>query len=203
MRKFAALLALAVLGTRATPVAAEYDFTGHWTEPGFDLHACVARATHILVVNPAGRVLEVWKGKSTPGDRIPVERFYGPALPRLTATSVEREWHLPPLHDHRGADGFGSPLCSDRLILFLVKSDREDETAKFLGGWLPASPDGWFISSTARVRVLGDVRDVTFMPQPYRGGVGFSGHGGSEETFKEWVMDVIRADQNRKWSLYW
>jgi hypothetical protein len=195
MRKFASLLPLvALLGI---PGVAEAQGLGNsWEHQGdlaFDFRECLKNATHILVVDMRGRVLEVWKGDSAVGDHIPLDRFY---LSVLTRLSAGRYFELPKLENYWSGDFQGTPLASDKLILFLVKSDRQDETTRFLDGWLPASRDGWFDASTARVdKWCVQVRRLQWIG----GGLPPSGYLGSEEQFKSQVMEAMkRAESGEK-----
>jgi hypothetical protein len=189
MRGFAALLPLAVVMATATPAAAQLGgFLGD-QDPGFRARA--DKATHILVVDMSGRVVEVWKGTATPGDRIPIDKFYAPSLPRYRADSGRSPLGFPPFNGYWYDGYYGSPFTSERLILFLVKSDRDDEATQFLGGWLPASDSGWFASSTARVDQFGF---VSVQPQPVWGassGIPDTGRRGSVEAFKRSVMNNV------------
>ena len=38
--------------------------------PSFDLHESAKRASHVVVVNDKGVVLESWRGDLVPGDRV-------------------------------------------------------------------------------------------------------------------------------------
>ncbi len=187
MRRVVLLITLALFGL---PAAAKAQLSvADWQEPGFDLQECATNATHILVVDSRGRVLEVWKGGSVPGDHIPIERFYLPVLPRLQMASTERRCASPLLETYWRDDLNRTALASERLILFLVKSYREDDTTKFLDGWLPAGRSGWFASSTARVNLCGC---VWAQPPPWvwrYGGMSPSVNFGMEEGFKLRVME--------------
>src|SRR5690349_2248746 len=44
--------------------------------PSFDLHDCANRASHVVVVNDKGVVLESWRGDLKPGDRVPLDEFH-------------------------------------------------------------------------------------------------------------------------------
>src|SRR5262245_52822569 len=63
-----------------SPAAGQF---GRWEEPAFNLEDCCVNATHILVVDARGCVLEIWKGNATQGDMIPIERFRSSFLARL------------------------------------------------------------------------------------------------------------------------
>lgn len=193
MRTVAIAVSLGALCATATPAAAQFDYFRaqfdyfRWQEPGFEVNRCASNATHILVVEPSGRVAEVWKGNATVGDWVPVERLLGSSLARLALASpnqgspfrpFEPNWRFDPFQD-RG-----------RLILFLVKSDEQNEASKFLHGWLPAAPSGWFLSSTARVDPFGYVWG---QPAPWIMNMPESGYRGSEDSFKGWVFGSIKS----------
>jgi hypothetical protein len=192
MRKFASLLPLvALLGfpgvSRAQGFGNSLEYQG---DVAFDFRECLKNATHILVVDMRGRVLEVWKGDSAVGDHIPIDRFYLSVLARINAS---RCFELPKLEKYWSGDSQGTPFASDKLILFLVKSDRQDEASRFLDGWLPAG-DGWFESSTARV----DKWCVRVRRRPLLEGglLGSPGYRGSEEQFKSQVMEATKKTES-------
>lgn len=182
MRNLTLISAFATLAT-VSPAAAQ------WQTSGFDAR-CVENATHILVVNPQGRVLEVWKGDARPGEMIPIYTLANLTLTQSLRANgslfYEPASHLS-FHSWSGAAGA-------RMILFLNKSDAPDPTNGLLGGWRPASETG-FDNSVAVVREFG-VSAVYVQPRPLFGfgsGVSHGGFSGSEEGFKEqmqWVMKL-------------
>ena len=155
------------------------------------------KATHVLVVNPQGSVIEVWKGDARLGEVIPIH-----TLANLTITQSKREdgvsesgfglggWRQT---SHLSLSAWSSAGC-ERLILFLIKSDSPDPTNGLLNGWRPASPSG-FDSSCFRVKPFGRVYAQP-QPWPYHGTgftgfPGMSGFRGSEESFNDSVFRAI------------
>jgi hypothetical protein len=187
MKSVAALVSLVGLFVSAAPVSAQ--FPPFERVQRFDLG--VARsATHILVVNPQGSVLEVWKGSAQLGEVIPIY-----ALANLTLTQSERPEGVAGL-----SWGAGIPVprsyvtlspwltCSDRIILFLIKSDVPDPTSCLLNGWFPASPSG-FRYSIAQVHRTGYV----FVEPPSvlpLSGLPDGGFRGSFEFFKDCALGL-------------
>jgi hypothetical protein len=91
------------------------------TPPEFNLQECARNATHIVVVNRNGEVLESWKGDTLPGEVIPLDKMCNPVLAQ----------HLPELHKltalPQDRDRFNPLLGSDRLVLFLVRVPEQFE----------------------------------------------------------------------------
>lgn len=184
MRKLVASFSLVALLSAATPARAQSD---ERKQPGFQGLDCALNATHILVVERTGRIVEVWKGAANVGDWLPIERFFSSSLARHALTSPSQFCLLRPIDP----DNLFEPLQgAHRLVLFLVKSDQQDEATKFLGGWLPASRSGWFTSSVARVSALGAVSVQSIRARASTGLT--SGNMGSEEQFKAWVSVLLK-----------
>jgi hypothetical protein len=186
------ILALSVIALSYSPsIAAAQHCSSYLEESAFDLWDCASRATHILVVDSTGRVTEVWKGDATPGDRIPLERFRSSYLARLQFVNPAAP--LPEMFDYNAHFNAWPPGCN-RLIMFLVRSNRRDAATQFLEGWLPASHDGWFPSSIARIGLVGNVY-VQRPPSRYcQFGIPDTGCRAMEDEFKE---EVIKAMHGR------
>lgn len=106
------------------------------TLPEFRLDECAWHATHILVVDAAGKVVEVWKGDAKIGDVIPLDQL-----------------RLPVEQPVFGKDGFRAAdrapkLKAERLILFL---QRDETDKRFSTGWRPARRIALFDISAAWV----------------------------------------------------
>jgi hypothetical protein len=187
------ILVLSVVAFFNLPSIAQAQFNGwYWEEPAFDLWDNASRATHILVVDGTGRVAEVWKGDASPGDRIPLERFRSSYLARLQFVNPAAP--LPEMFDYDAHFNEWPPGCN-RLIMFLIKSDRRDAASQFLDGWLPASRDGWFPSSIARVGLIGNVYVQRPPMRCFMSGIPDTGRRGMEDEFKQ---EVIRAMHGRR-----
>ena len=191
MQHISHTLVLVVAFGVASPAVAQLGLVRQ-RDPAFDLHHCTANATHILVVDAHGRLVEVWKGVAVLGDRVPLEKFFSPVLPRPASLWADS---LSLLCDELDNSHINSRLFeSERLILFLVKSDRQDEATRFLECWLPAARNGWFASSAARVDWTGYVLVVP----PTFGccvGVPDSGFRGSYALFKADILDRVREER--------
>src|SRR5262245_27086814 len=79
---------------------------GRSTPPMLEAHAGAWGASHIVVVDSTGKILEVWKGDLKVGDKLPVN---------------EKTWklRLPQLCSHGGAFGpamEGKKVHADRVI---------------------------------------------------------------------------------------
>ncbi len=83
----------------------------------FDLEANSRRATHILVVDASGRILDIWKGNARLGDIVPLDKLLSPGMPKLTDTREARHAWLSDMSHY----WLGLPFRRDRMILFLVK----------------------------------------------------------------------------------
>jgi hypothetical protein len=180
MRTIVASLAIVALLTSSGQAKAQL------TDAGFNLNECVANATHILIVDSQGSVLEVWKGDARLREVIPIH-----ALANLTVTqpSSRRRFGLGggpttylSLDPWWGAGG-------ERVILFLTKTNAPDPTHGRLGSWRPASKHG-FNHSYASV---GSCGSVYVQPTRWIGGTGIpdSGFRSSEESFKECVFKEL------------
>ena len=73
--------------------------------PSFGTGQCESNATHVVVVDDTGKVLESWRGDLAPGDVLPIAEF-----------------RLPKEAGHRPGFGIGPKTVSGkRVVLFLVK----------------------------------------------------------------------------------
>jgi hypothetical protein len=193
MRTTAAALVVVSLLASAAPARAQYGVGLLAGDSGFDTRECVANATHILVVNPQGSVIEVWKGDARIGEVIPIH-----TLANLTLTqSRVREG---------GGLGGGRPMhlsfrpwwgdTGERMILFLKKSTTPDPTNGLLKDWRPASTNG-FEHSYACVDAFGyiSVRPTRWCAST---GIPDSGRRGSEQSLKEWVFKLLSESADPK-----
>jgi hypothetical protein len=179
MRKIIVAPALVALLVSAEPASAQFDALG---SGGFNLHKCVANATHILVVNPQGSVLEVWKGNARLGEVVPIH-----ALANLTLTQSERRRGLGST-THISFEAWPNETSGrERLILFLVKSDAPDPTNGLLNSWRPAFKSG-FGASCAGVTPFGF---VYVRPPPWIANMPPTGFYGSDHCFKEQVFELL------------
>jgi hypothetical protein len=149
----------------------------------FDLEANSQRATHILVVDASGRILDIWKGNARLGDVVPLDKLLSSELPKLTDTRETRHAWL----SDTGHYWYDLPFRRDRMILFLVQAparnpvDLREQRGQRLGfrieigyhfdwfepdigdDWLsksriPLTPKGWSACSMTFVDDLGRVR---------------------------------------------
>lgn len=102
--------------------------------PTFSGGRCETAATHVVVVDPAGKVLESWRGDLKPGDLLPVKEFH------LPLAGVEfnffREGAAP------------QKLSGDRRALFLIRGVPYFDRGHQVGGWSPANWMGeWNVSA--------------------------------------------------------
>jgi hypothetical protein len=180
MRRIA-LLALFVVTGNQTPVAAQLSGSANQSE--FDLNECASRATHILVVDRRGQVVDVWKGNAGLGQAVPIDTIISPAVRLMHAPSSLR------VRLDTSSSWSDNLQSRDRFIVFLVKSstllpsmptllddhdeeecrvsrhfsferDPDDRIARRIArdGWLPASQIGGFVCSMAFVDDFGLVR---------------------------------------------
>lgn len=118
MRKYAILaLLLVAFPTPAseTVTLAEAEF-----KRDFNLEENSRRATHILVVDVCGKILDVWKGTAQVGDYISLDTVLNPNFHKLNDTRQSRfNWLNDPHHFTHDMLGRRS-----RMILFLVQAPR-------------------------------------------------------------------------------
>src|SRR5262245_32887955 len=93
------LLALVALSVPATARAA--------IMPSFSMGRCENEASHVVVVDNTGKVLESWRGDLTPGDRLPLSEF-----------NIKLE---QPVEKFGNKDGVPEKVTGKRLVLFLKK----------------------------------------------------------------------------------
>jgi len=115
VRRLALPALLIVLGICA-PVAAQP--LDREPIPTFNLSECANLATHILVVDRRGRVVDMWKGHAGVGQTIPLDKILSPALPRQTGVSLDGPITPADLSGYWQDQLQGR----ERFILFLVKS---------------------------------------------------------------------------------
>ena len=87
-------------------------------------------ASHIVVTDSTGKVLEVWKGDLAVGDALPVD-------------GTTWRLRLPQVVNHGGAVGGdieGKKVHADRVILFLSKAGKDSPDGKKPGEWLGLRP---------------------------------------------------------------
>jgi hypothetical protein len=106
-------------------------------------------ASHIIIADSSGKMLEVWKGDMKVGDALPVD---------------EKAWRLrlPQVIRHGGVQGSeveGKKVHADRVILFLSKAPPNSPDGKKPGEWVGLRP--FFVSAGkagvfAQVYVLED-----------------------------------------------
>jgi hypothetical protein len=98
--------------------------------PEFSLGDCAWNATHILVVDAAGKVVEAWKGDAKVGDAIPLDKLRLPVEQPVWGEGFARAADKAP------------KLKAERLVLFL-REGKPDK--RYPSGWRPARRfDGLF-----------------------------------------------------------
>lgn len=104
--------------------------------PSFEAARCTARATHIVVVNAKGEVLESWRGDLVPGDRVP-----------LAEMRIKLEQEVSAIFGAKLEPGAPTKVTGARLVLFLRRGGSKFGTGQEVGGWAPAHWFGWFNAS--------------------------------------------------------
>jgi hypothetical protein len=104
--------------------------------PTFDRGDCNEHATHVLVVNKAGEVIDVWRGDCKVGTRLPLEEF-----------------KIKPEHDlrspfERTATG---RVTGNRIVLFLTTSGPKYGRGLVVQGWAAANWQADFNASAVWV----------------------------------------------------
>jgi hypothetical protein len=105
--------------------------------PSFSVAECNPNATHVVVVDSTGKVLESWRGGLRPGDSVPLKEF------RITLGREIVEGIL--------GKPTGERVTGDRLVLFLRNTRPIYYDGQTAGGWSPAHWCGWFNVSTVWV----------------------------------------------------
>lgn len=108
--------------------------------PSFEASTCTERATHIVVVNEKGEVLESWRGDLVPGDRVP-----------LAEMKIELEQVVTPPFGTKVEPGTPMKVTGKRLVLFLRRGGSMFGTGQEAGGWGPAHWFSWFNASAVWV----------------------------------------------------
>ncbi|MCE9562208.1 MAG: hypothetical protein K8U57_09160 [Planctomycetes bacterium] len=162
MRKLAILALLLV----AFPTPASESLKDCWREREFKLDENSRRATHVIVVDACGQILDVWKGDAHVGDYIPLDRVLAPAFPRLTDTREIR------LTDRIAwsESWLDKPARRERMILFLVKRPA------------PCTIDPYSRHSTRRGSVIGTPGGIIELG-------GFQPGDGAFESSEEFFMN--------------
>lgn len=123
---FRAALVLSALAA-GSPARAELRAEFSWGD-------CSANATHVVVVDDKGKVLESWRGDLEPGDTLPLADF------KLTLThavgGVATDAAVP------------KKVSGKRLVLFLLKNGPFYDAGRSIGSWSPAHWAGSFDIST-------------------------------------------------------
>jgi hypothetical protein len=105
--------------------------------PSFSPNACSWWATHIVVIDSTGRVIESWAGDLKPGEAVPLESF-GMKLEHPVGgrtLDLKRESTDP------------ERVTGKRLVLFLNKGSGKGKTRKFDAGWMPVMWEDFSVSA--------------------------------------------------------
>jgi hypothetical protein len=122
--------------------------------PTFYMPSSAWEATHIVVTDGKGVVLESWEGDLKPGDTLPIGTF---ELPRDMPISKTASWHsggrvlntLSPEVPHVIAKA--KAITGRRVVLFLKKGNGQGRQRAFNHGWQPTSYWEYFKVSAAWV----------------------------------------------------
>lgn len=145
--------------------------------PSFELHDCANRASHVLVVNDKGVVLESWRGDLAPGDRVPLDEF---------KLALEHDVKAP-----FGEKPEAGPkkVTGKRLVVFLKRGGSRFGNGQEVGSWGAADRFGWFNASVAWIEdghAFGLVQWINPGPQEMS-------KVGTEEELKKHVAKVNKA----------
>ncbi len=162
-------LALALVLALAAPGAARAG-----SLPSFDARDCTNRASHIVVVNDKGAVLESWRGDLAPGDRVPLDAF-----------DVALEHEIKPPFGEKLKDK-PKKVTGKRLVVFLKRGGSRFGNGQEIGSWGAANGFGWFNASMAWIedgQAFGLVQWINPGPQ-------VMSHVGTEDDLKKHVAKV-------------
>jgi hypothetical protein len=142
--------------------------------PTFAMGHCEVRASHVVVVDDAGKVLESWRGDLRPGDVLPVADFHLKA---------------PPVSRFGKVEGAPEKISGKRMILFLTRGEPKFGRGLVVGSWTGANWFGNFDISTAWV----EGGHVFVAEQFINPGPVELSHQGTEAEFKKQIVGVDRA----------
>ena len=143
--------------------------------PTFAMGHCEVRASHVVVVDDAGKVLESWRGDLKPGDVLPVADFHLKTI--------------PPVGRFGKVEGTPEKITGKRMILFLKRGETKFGRGLVVGSWAAANWYGGFDISTAWV----EGGHVFVVEQFVNPGPAELVHQGTEAEFKKRVGQVDRT----------
>jgi hypothetical protein len=160
----------ALLAALAVPAAARAEI-----QPSFSSGRCETAATHVVVADNTGKVLESWRGDLKPGDLLPIKEFYLPG-PAEVGTFERKE-------------GTPEKVSGKRYVLFLIRGMPVYNRGHAVGSWAPAHWVGDF-----NVSVLSVEDGHAFALEQWRNpGPQEMTHAGTEAEFKKRVGEINTA----------
>ncbi|MCI0705634.1 MAG: hypothetical protein L0241_31630 [Planctomycetia bacterium] len=102
--------------------------------PTFSDGRCETAATHVVVVDNTGKVLESWRGDLKPGDVLPLKEFHIPLAGKVGRFGKK--------------EGVPEKVSGKRLVLFLIRGMPIYDRGQAVGSWAPANWMGDFNVST-------------------------------------------------------
>src|SRR5262249_11283912 len=128
--------------------------------PTFSMGHNEKEASHIVVVNDAGKVLESWRGDLKPGDVLPIAEFHlKPALP---------------IGKFGRKEGAPEKMSGKRMVLFLKRGGSKYGRGPVVGNWASPNFMGGFDVATLWIE---DGRAVAGEPVIYPGPPETADHG--------------------------
>jgi hypothetical protein len=163
-------IALAFAALLAVPTFARAEIL-----PSFSSGRCETAATHVVVTDGTGKVLESWRGDLKPGDLLPLKEF-----------------HIPPggvVSKFGRKEGAPERVTGKRLVLFLIRGMPMYDRGQQVGSWAPAHWVGDFDVSVLWI----EDGHAFALEQWINPGPQQITHAGTEAEFKKLVEGVNRA----------
>jgi hypothetical protein len=146
--------------------------------PSFSPDYCITAASHVVVVDNTGKVLESWRGDLKPGDLLPLAEFH---------LKLEREVGLPVREE-----GEPDRVTGKRLVLFLKRGGPKPSGGQVAGSWGPAHYSGQLDVSMLWI----EDRRAFALEQPGNPGPQMIWPEGTEATFKKHVKQCNEVVAN-------
>lgn len=126
-------IAFALLVALVVPAAARADLM-----PSFSSGRCETAATHIVVVNTNGQVLESWRGDLTPGDLLPIKEFHLPTSETVSEFGRGGTPGKATGFETNRKGGVPEKVTGARRVLFLIRGMPVHNRGHAVGSWAPA-----------------------------------------------------------------
>jgi hypothetical protein len=146
--------------------------------PTFSADHCMTAASHVVVVDNTGKVLESWRGDLKPGDLLPLAEFH---------LKLEREVSVLAREE-----GEPDRVTGKRLVLFLKKGGPKPYGGQVAGSWGPAHFSGQLDVSMLWI----EDRQAFALEQPCNPGPQMILPEGREATFKKHVKQANEVVAN-------